>query len=86
MFDSLYDIQTVHMTVCQPRIDNISTYEITAKKLISWAKEELKPKAELAIKGEGEFAVGEHCRFCKARHTCRARAEHDLELAKYDFR
>jgi len=86
LFDSLYDIQRVRMTICQPRLESISTYEISADELTNWAEMELRPKAQLAINGEGEFLPGEHCRFCRARHTCRARAEEHLSLAKYDFK
>ena len=86
LFDSLYDIKTIRMSICQPRLENISVSEITVGKLIEWAETELKEKANLAIKGEGDFQAGEHCRFCKARHTCRARADSFLEIAKYDFK
>jgi hypothetical protein len=86
LFDSLYDIQRVRMTICQPRLENISTYETSVEELTSWAEKELRPKAQLAIKGEGEFLAGEHCRFCRARQTCRARADSNLEIAKYDFK
>ena len=44
------------------------------------------PKAEMAAKGEGEFAVGDWCRFCKAKNTCRARAEEYLRLAQMEFK
>lgn len=86
LFDSLYDIEKVRMTICQPRLDNISTFEITVEDLIKWAEDEVKPKAELAIKGEGDFCTGEHCRFCRARFNCRARAEENMKMAQYDFR
>lgn len=86
LFDSLYDIQTVRMTICQPRRDHISEYAITTDELISWAETKLKPKAQLALQGEGEFQAGDHCRFCKARFTCRERAEQNLALAKHDFK
>lgn len=86
LFDSLYDIEKVRMTICQPRLDNISTFEIKVEDLIKWAKDVVKPKAELAIKGEGEFCAGEHCRFCRARLNCRARAEENMKMAQYDFR
>lgn len=85
IFDDLYDIQIVKMTIVQPRLDSISTYEIPAAELLNWAENELRPKAELAWNGEGEFVPGEHCKFCRARYTCRARAEEFLNLAKYDF-
>ena len=85
LFDCLYDIEQVTMTIFQPRLSSISTWTISAEELYKWAEEVLKPKAELAAKGEGEFISGSWCRFCKARNTCRARAESFLELAKMDF-
>lgn len=84
-FDFLYDIHTVRMTIYQPRLDSISTFEISATDLKHWAETELKPKAELAFKGEGEFAPGVNCRFCKAAGSCKANAEFNLQLAKHDF-
>jgi hypothetical protein len=85
LFDGIYDIKQVSMTIFQPRRENISTYTIPKEELLSWADNTLKPTAELAAKGEGEFKAGEHCRFCKVKATCRKRAEYNLELARYDF-
>ena len=85
LFDCLYDIEQVTMTIYQPRISNVSTWTITAEELYKWAEEELKPKAKQAANGEGEFVPGSWCRFCKARTTCRARAESFLELARLEF-
>lgn len=85
LFDSLYDIKSIEMTIFQPRRDNISTYEISKDKLLEWAQTVLSPTAQLAEKGEGDFKAGEHCQFCKVKATCRKRAEYNLELAKYDF-
>ena len=84
-FSFLYDIQNVKMTIIQPRLDSISTDEMTAEDLIKWADEYVKPRAELAIKGEGEFCAGDHCKFCKAKAVCKARADKNLEIAKYEF-
>lgn len=85
LFDSIYDIENVVMTIFQPRRDNISTYELSKKELLQRADEILSPAAQLAAKGEGEFKAGKHCRFCKVKATCRKRAEYNLELARYDF-
>ena len=85
LFDMLYDIETVTMTIFQPRLSNISVWSLPAHELYEWAEEELKPKAEMASKGEGEYTPGSWCRFCKARHQCRARAESFLELARMEF-
>jgi len=85
LLDELYDIDTVAMTIFQPRRENVSTWSLSKEELLSWAENTLRPAAELAYKGEGPFTPGEHCRFCKARSICRARAEYNLELARYDF-
>ena len=85
LFDGLYDIDTVAMTVYQPRRDNVSTWTTTVEELLAWAEETLKPKAQMAFNGEGEFTPGPWCTFCKAAVKCRARAEAKLQLAKYEF-
>ncbi|MEG1154020.1 MAG: DUF2800 domain-containing protein [Ruthenibacterium sp.] len=86
IFDGIYDINTVNMTIYQPRRENISTCTISKEKLYQWADEVLKPAADLAFAGDGDFCCGEWCGFCKAKHICRARAEANMALAKYDFR
>ena len=65
LFDSLYDIKEICMIIFQPRLENVSDSVISVSDLLDWAENELRPKAELAAKGEGEFCAGEHCRFCK---------------------
>jgi len=85
-FDHMYDIRTVRMTIYQPRLDNISSFEMSVVDLRSWAETELIPRAALAFKGEGEFKAGDHCRFCKVRAICKAHAEEQLKLAAYDFK
>jgi hypothetical protein len=86
LFDGIYDIDTVRMTIYQPRRDNLSTYELSKNDLHTWADDVLKPAAELAFAGDGNFLCGEWCGFCKAKNACRARADANLELAKYDFK
>jgi hypothetical protein len=86
LFDCLYDIDCVSMTIYQPRRSNISTYEMAKDDLYRWADEVLKPTAELAFAGDGNFLCGEWCTFCKAKNDCRARAEANLELARYEFK
>lgn len=70
----LYDIQSVILHIIQPRLDNISDFTIDVDALTAWGNS-IRPAAELAYKGEGEFKCGDHCRFCKAKAICRARAE-----------
>ena len=85
LFDGIYDIDSVTMTIFQPRRDSVSTYTISKEELLKWADEVLSPTAQLAAKGEGEYKAGDHCQFCKVKATCRKRAEYNLELARYDF-
>ena len=82
----LYDIRRVKLTIIQPRLEHVSTEELTVRELLKWAEEEVRPRAELAMKGEGEYQPGDHCRFCKAKAVCRARSDYNQELAKFDFR
>ena len=86
LFDDIYDIDNVSMTIYQPRRQNISTYELSKEDLYAWADEVLKPTAELAFAGDGNFLCGEWCGFCKVKHECRARAEANLLLAQHDFK
>ena len=85
LFDGIYDIDSVCMTIYQPRRENISVFTMGKGELYVWAETVLAPTAKLAYAGEGEFQAGEHCRFCKAKAVCRKRAEYNLELARYDF-
>jgi len=85
LFDSIYDIETVSMTIYQPRRENVSTWTIPVSELLEWAENTLLPKASLAFKGEGEYVPGAWCTFCRAAVKCRARAESKLKLAQYEF-
>ena len=86
IFDSLYDITEVSMTIHQPRRENISTWTILVEELKEWAEEELKPKAILAYNGEGTYSPGEWCIFCRSAVKCRARAEEKMQLARFEFK
>ena len=86
LYDGIYDIDSVKMTIFQPRKEHVSSAMISKDDLYSWAVDVLHPIAELAAKGEGDFKAGEHCRFCKIKAACRKRAEFNLELARYDFK
>lgn len=86
LFDGIYDIQEVKMTIFQPRRENVSTYTLSKEELYQWAEEVLMPAANLAFKGEGEFHCGKWCGFCPAKNSCRVRAKQNLELAKYEFK
>ena len=86
LFDSLYDIKEVTMHIFQPRRENVQNWTIPVDELKAWAEEELKPKAQMALNGEGEYHPGEWCQFCKAAVRCRARAEEKLRLARQEFK
>lgn len=77
-YEMLYDIHTVRLTITQPRMDSISSWEISTDDLIKWGQDVVKPKALEAYTGAGEQVVGEHCHFCRAAPRCKAQ----LELAK----
>ena len=86
LFDSLYDIKEVTMHIFQPRRENVQNWTIPVDELKAWAENELKPKAQMALNGEGEYHPGEWCQFCKAAVRCRARAEEKLRLARQEFK
>lgn len=86
VYDALYDIREVSMTIFQPRRENVSTWTVPVEDLKAWAENELKPKAKMAYDGEGEYLPGEWCAFCRAAVRCRARAEEKLKLAQTEFR
>lgn len=79
-YDYAYDIRTVKMTIYQPRIGNVSTWETSTKDLRRWAEEELAPLARLAAKGKGVRNSGAWCRFCRAKGDCARLAAESLDL------
>ncbi len=86
LFDNIYGIEQFATTIYQARRQNICTFEISKDDLYRWADEILKPTAELAFTGDGNFLCGEWCGFCKTKNECRARAEANLKPAQHDFK
>ena len=86
IYEDLYDIKEVALSIFQPRRENVSTWTISAEELRNWAENELKPKAQMAFNGEGEYCPGEWCQFCRAAVKCRARAEEKLRIAEEEFK
>lgn len=76
----LYRFKFVHMTIVQPRVSNISEFTMTADELIEWGETIVKPKAEAAMSGKGEFDAGDWCRFCRAKQQCKTRYESNDSL------
>ena len=77
-------IKKVRLCIDQPRIQSeLSVWETTVDELKSWG-DSIKPIAEKAFAGLGEYAPGEHCRFCRGKAQCKARA--DIHTALEEFK
>ena len=82
-YSILYDIDVVTTYIVQPRIeDGITSETLRVTTLLDWAENEVKPKADLAVRGAGEAVEGDWCRFCRARDVCKPRAVAFLEHLK----
>lgn len=79
-YSFLYPIEHIQMTIAQPRLDNFSEYSLSVTELLDWAENKVRPAAQSAFRGGGEFVAGEHCKFCRAKAQCRARADQNLAL------
>lgn len=79
-----YRIDNLRATIVQPRIDNLSEYEITVEELTAWAANVLTPAAEKAYKGEGPQTPGAWCQFCKVKNQCRALVSKCKEVVAVD--
>jgi len=86
VYESLYDIKEVSLSIFQPRRENVQTWTVSVEELKSWAENELKPKAQMVAKGEGEYCPVEWCQFCRATVKCRARAAEKLRIAEEEFK
>lgn len=76
----LYRFKFAHMTIVQPRVNNISEFTMTADELTEWGEMVVKSKAEAAISGNGTFEAGDWCRFCRAKQQCKTRYESNDSL------
>ncbi len=84
-FEMVYDIHTVRLTIVQPRLDHVSTWEISAADLEAWGETIVKPKALEAYAGRGVQVAGDHCKWCRVKPMCKTLAAKNMELAKHDF-
>ena len=84
-YDMLYDIHTVRLTVFQPRIDNVDSWEISKEDILKWAESIVKPKAKQAYEGDGIQQAGDWCRFCKVKGMCATIAAKNIKLAQHEF-
>jgi len=86
-FEEKYpNIKNIKYTIVQPRAENISFEETSKEKLLLWADTIVRKKAKQAWVGSGNFQAGDHCKYCKAKATCKTRQEQIDEIAKIDFR
>lgn len=85
LYSGVYDLEKVRMTIIQPRLDHVSTEELSMVELFDWAKKTVKPAAKAALGKNAPTACGDWCRWCPAKATCRTRAEKQLDLARYEF-
>lgn len=76
------NIKTVVLSIFQPRAGGSSTWQISVEDLLKWAKEEVAPKAKIAMAGIGDFVAGDHCQFCKAKTVCKAFYDRFAEVKK----
>lgn len=86
LYDALYEIEEIMMTIFQPRKFNISTDVIKVDELINWAENELKEKAELAFEGKGVIEYGPWCQFSNCGVVLRARYDHHKKLERFQLK
>ena len=55
-YDIIYEFETVRMTIIQPRLDNISTFEIEKKNYYTGLNY-VAPRAVQAWEGTGEWTI-----------------------------
>lgn len=84
-FGAIYDIETVCLTIMQPRNGGESSEVLSVGDLLDWAVS-IQPSAQKAYEGKGDLTPGPHCQFCRAAVRCRALAAYQLDMAKYDFK
>lgn len=85
-YSFLFQIEAVKMTIVQPRIGNISEYSMLVEELLEWSELTVKPRAQMAWNGEGDYVAGDHCKFCRAKASCRERARKNLEAENFELK
>lgn len=83
--EMFYYIETIEISIVQPRLDHYSTWTISVSELKAWADKELKPKAIKAYAGEGLQQAGEWCQFCKASPRCATLAAVNMKTIDDNF-
>lgn len=83
-FGAIFGFTKVRTTIVQPRLYSVTEETLDRDELLAWG-DEIKPIAEQAWRGEGEFKPGDHCRFCNARGICRARMLESIGVFVHGF-
>ena len=81
-YEAYYAFDKVKMHIFQPRLDHISTYEISTVDLCDYMENVIKPAAKKAWDGQGEQEAGKWCQFCKVKANCKARAKMNVAIAE----
>ena len=81
----LYDIQTVEIIIVQPRLDHISTWELSIEDLLKKG-EWISQRAEMTQDEHAQRVPGEsQCQWCKAKATCGALQKFTHDVIATDF-
>lgn len=85
-YEFLFDeISTFKLAIVQPRLDHISEWGVSREDLLAFGQY-AKERAEAALAEDAEVTPEEYaCKFCKAKASCRALAEHSLQVAAEGF-
>ncbi len=86
MFSEVYDFDKVEMCIYQPRLNNIDECISSVEEIVVWGEKVVRPTAELAINGKGEFKGGDYCHFCKLSAKCKHLCQHNMEVIKDEFK
>ena len=70
-FGLAYDVTHIEMHIYQPRINNVSDCALMVEDLLEWGEQSVKPIAQKAVKGKGDYKAGEWCKFCPHAGRCR---------------
>ena len=70
-------IKQVDIGIDQPRLDSYDVWVCSVEELLDWG-ESIKPTAQKAFMGLGEYKAGSWCRFCRANGVCKAQAAQQI--------
>ncbi len=74
-------IKNVEVYIDQPRINSYDGWQCGIDDLLAWGKS-IRPLAQKAFMGLGEYKAGDWCRFCRANGCCKAQAA--LQTSAFD--